>query len=309
MVRSRKAFTLIELLVVIAIIAILAAILFPVFAQAREKARQASCLSNTKQLATANMMYVQDYDERVPPMVTQATAEVADLCGNPNPMIIGATAYDLLWPYMKNSQVVVCPSAPQAVDLCAEITQLLSSVESQYGGGIGISLPGSLSIVGNVRYLSYVFNIGLFGVGDVVLNGLDLRAALNYTGHEPTTMAAIQYPADTVTFYDGYLTVEGDVAIAIARHSGTADVAYMDGHSKAFHMGGPQAVYQCDNPDYSCGGTSTYTGLPINQYYIDHGPYRARAGDRQNAAFDGLVTDPVCATSTNPPDDCVTSHW
>ena len=59
----RKAFTLIELLVVVAIIAILAAILFPVFAQAREKARQATCLSNCKQIGLASNMYVQDYDE------------------------------------------------------------------------------------------------------------------------------------------------------------------------------------------------------------------------------------------------------
>src|SRR3954465_12810650 len=63
---KRSAFTLIELLVVIAIIAILAAILFPVFAQAREAARKASCQSNLKQLATATMMYVQDYDESFP---------------------------------------------------------------------------------------------------------------------------------------------------------------------------------------------------------------------------------------------------
>src|ERR671916_3232132 len=63
---KRNGFTLIELLVVIAIIAILAAILFPVFAQAREKARQASCLSNVKQIGLAAMMYVQDYDETYP---------------------------------------------------------------------------------------------------------------------------------------------------------------------------------------------------------------------------------------------------
>src|SRR3954447_4443959 len=63
---TNRAFTLIELLVVIAIIAILAAILFPVFAQAREKARQASCQSNLKQLGTAFMMYAQDYDESYP---------------------------------------------------------------------------------------------------------------------------------------------------------------------------------------------------------------------------------------------------
>src|ERR687896_538918 len=63
----RSAFTLIELLVVIAIIAILAAILFPVFAQAREKARQVTCVSNQKELGLAFMMYVQDYDETFPP--------------------------------------------------------------------------------------------------------------------------------------------------------------------------------------------------------------------------------------------------
>jgi len=61
--KKRQAFTLIELLVVIAIIAILAAILFPVFAQAREKARQATCLSNMKQMGLATRMYLQDYDE------------------------------------------------------------------------------------------------------------------------------------------------------------------------------------------------------------------------------------------------------
>ncbi len=64
--QSSHGFTLIELLVVIAIIAILAAILFPVFAQAREKARSISCLSNTKQLGLSVMMYVQDYDEMYP---------------------------------------------------------------------------------------------------------------------------------------------------------------------------------------------------------------------------------------------------
>lgn len=65
----KKGFTLIELLVVIAIIAILAAILFPVFARAREKARQTSCLSNIKQLTLGVQMYVQDFDERFPPLL------------------------------------------------------------------------------------------------------------------------------------------------------------------------------------------------------------------------------------------------
>src|SRR5687768_14208579 len=74
-VPGRRGFTLIELLVVIAIIAILAAILFPVFAQAREKARQTSCLSNLKQLSTAMMMYAEDSDGLFPPAVARPTRQ------------------------------------------------------------------------------------------------------------------------------------------------------------------------------------------------------------------------------------------
>src|SRR6476469_4771747 len=69
-----SGFTLIELLVVIAIIALLAAILFPVFAQAREKARRTSCLANVKQISAAFQMYLQDYDERFPSSVTERDA-------------------------------------------------------------------------------------------------------------------------------------------------------------------------------------------------------------------------------------------
>src|SRR5437867_780231 len=93
----KRGFTLIELLVVIAIIAILAAILFPVFAQAREKARQASCLSNTKQLGTAVQMYLQDYDETFP---------FSDNFGVviPGSPVQGGYQYwgDALFPYTKN---------------------------------------------------------------------------------------------------------------------------------------------------------------------------------------------------------------
>ncbi len=108
--KTRKAFTLIELLVVIAIIAILAAILFPVFAQAREKARQTSCLSNTKQLGTAYMMYLQDYDETFPPHVTERTADP----GTPDTQLARAPfSYKTkLDPYVKNQQIYKCPSAP-----------------------------------------------------------------------------------------------------------------------------------------------------------------------------------------------------
>lgn len=96
----RTGFTLIELLVVIAIIAILAAILFPVFARAREKARQTSCLSNLRQLGTALQMYVQDYDEMTPPH-NDGEDMLAD---NPGRFVIR------LMPYIRNEQLLGCPS-------------------------------------------------------------------------------------------------------------------------------------------------------------------------------------------------------
>ena len=95
----RKGFTLIELLVVIAIIAILASILFPVFAKAREKARQTSCLANEKQICLAILMYSQDYDEMMP----AAGDAVA------NAQWPGMNA--LVYPYIKNVQIFMCPSA------------------------------------------------------------------------------------------------------------------------------------------------------------------------------------------------------
>jgi prepilin-type N-terminal cleavage/methylation domain-containing protein/prepilin-type processing-associated H-X9-DG protein len=102
--KNNRGFTLIELLVVIAIIAILAAILFPVFAQARDKARAASCLSNTKQMGLGITMYAQDYDETYP----QAYWYTNDLNG--------ADGYNqwsgLIQPYVKNNAIFVCPSDP-----------------------------------------------------------------------------------------------------------------------------------------------------------------------------------------------------
>jgi prepilin-type N-terminal cleavage/methylation domain-containing protein/prepilin-type processing-associated H-X9-DG protein len=128
---KRHGFTLIELLVVIAIIAILAAILFPVFARAREKARQSSCLSNIKQVGLSINMYVQDYDETLPMAVA----------GVP-PSIYMTT--ELLDPYIKNDQIWDCPSGDNTVDLTA-----LGKGYESYSFDVGTATPsGSWRLFG-----------------------------------------------------------------------------------------------------------------------------------------------------------------
>ncbi len=127
--RSRKGFTLIELLVVIAIIAILAAILFPVFARARENARKSTCQSNLKQLSMAAMMYAQDYDEKI----------VKCYLHHPTPNLThirwywqSTTNEGMLNPYIKNSQVFRCPS-----DGCYGVSQYVSQTGSSGGLTLG----------------------------------------------------------------------------------------------------------------------------------------------------------------------------
>jgi prepilin-type N-terminal cleavage/methylation domain-containing protein/prepilin-type processing-associated H-X9-DG protein len=120
----RTGFTLIELLVVIAIIAILAAILFPVFAKAREKARQSSCLSNVKQLLTAVLSYAQDYDETLPL--------------TPDPGSMGNLWWDIqLQPYIKSVQILKCPS--DTTRSCAYGFNYRHTRVDGWGGGISLA--------------------------------------------------------------------------------------------------------------------------------------------------------------------------
>jgi prepilin-type N-terminal cleavage/methylation domain-containing protein/prepilin-type processing-associated H-X9-DG protein len=115
-------FTLIELLVVIAIIAILAAILFPVFAKAREKARQASCLSNLKQLGIAVSMYVGDWDDHYPTGPYDKGGNVWD----------PITVWNRVEPYVKNLKVLICPSDPDGPDAIGS-PPLLTTYGASYG--------------------------------------------------------------------------------------------------------------------------------------------------------------------------------
>jgi len=121
----RRGFTLIELLVVIAIIAILAAILFPVFARAREKARQASCQSNEKQLGLAIIMYTSDYDQKFP------TNWFRSACG-----VTEIKPYwgDVVYPYVKNDQLYTCPSSQCPVRTCPR--------DGTNGRGMGVLTAG-----------------------------------------------------------------------------------------------------------------------------------------------------------------------
>jgi len=117
--KTRRAFTLIELLVVIAIIAILAAILFPVFAQARASARAISCVSNTKQQGLGSLMYAQDYDETFPQLDNNGSCLYGNpVCalpdwGNagPNSVTQGYMYWNVVQPYIKNNQLSYCPEA------------------------------------------------------------------------------------------------------------------------------------------------------------------------------------------------------
>ena len=155
--RRRVGFTLIELLVVIAIIAILAAILFPVFAQAREKARQASCLSNNRQYATATLMYVQDYDETMP-----FSAYMSGSCV--------ATYYWAVAPYVKNDQVTLCPSEPLAMQLQALV------------GAPCANTPAYTSYSVNSAVMQNGFFPGATGVSLAAINR-SAETAMSYDGN------------------------------------------------------------------------------------------------------------------------------
>lgn len=233
---QRKGFTLIELLVVIAIIAILAAILFPVFAQAREKARQTSCLSNMKQLGTGIQMYVQDYDENMPPtqggLLTHPLIPTADRILRPEYGLCRIT------PYIKNSGVFLCPS-----DRATQMWILLD---------------------GKPERFSYFANNNV-GVGSDPFNNSPQLGWGAFRSGASRALAEFSAAADTVAVSerdgrnpDEHLNAPNDFRVWIVglerndprqgrstdRHSGGSNHIYVDGHAK---WSRPEQMYNGQN--------------------------------------------------------------
>ncbi len=184
--RPARGFTLIELLVVIAIIAILAAILFPVFAQAREKARQTACLSNEKQIGLGLMMYTQDYDEVTPyPM-----AAVPPINGGSN---AGIPVDQQLQPYIKNDQVWACP----------DDTSVFTDGGSDPPFWDGKD-DGGASGTYKHRTYTYVASIRDREAGDIDPNtGLGTwDFGFPSTNSQPHALAAFEEPSDTIAIVE-----------------------------------------------------------------------------------------------------------
>ena len=221
----RKGFTLIELLVVIAIIAILAAILFPVFAKAREKARQTSCLSNIKQLSLGLMMYSQDYDEKWPLMT------FAD-CFSGTTWIPGAYPWTMsVLPYVKNYQIGVCPSDGDK----ACMSKLGSGGFDPFFTARFGYVPANSTDAANLWPWSYATNINLGPIYNAAT-----QAAINH----PSSCILIGElgrgaHAYTVWYMDfGYGTNAAenpDRWEAGGRHNGGRNWAFCDGHAKWLH--------------------------------------------------------------------------
>jgi prepilin-type N-terminal cleavage/methylation domain-containing protein len=249
--QSKRAFTLIELLVVIAIIAILAAILFPVFAQAREAARKTSCTSNLRQAATAVLMYVQDYDETFP---------IALYLGRNGAAPCVQSFYSEVLPYQKNADVMLCPTNKPPCDINRGFTI--------------IGLPPLCPTSPPANALSYMFNY-------VVIEQGYPNALFGGTAGNPRrtarTLAEIPVVAECALIYDGNATLPGgtvpyglfDSPVEV-RHHNVFGCNYVDGHAKVVKA----------KPDLNAAGVQRggqrLDGAAIKNWIITEGAYRNR---------------------------------
>lgn len=220
----RRGFTLIELLVVIAIIAILAAILFPVFAKAREKARQTSCLSNARQLGTADMMYAQDYDENLSPcLISIKNASGGVTCLN--------HWTNVLVPYIKSEQIYTCPShASPYYGCCGGADDLSYGLNDQshgYGGWNGVFY--------RVRLASLTYPAETVAFFDLYYNDSNSGDLCACAWQRSPCSGCRGRPAGKIPpGFSGF----GPVGKDVSRHNGGLNVTMCDGHAKWYKAGG-----------------------------------------------------------------------
>jgi prepilin-type N-terminal cleavage/methylation domain-containing protein/prepilin-type processing-associated H-X9-DG protein len=219
--RERNGFTLLELLVVIAVIVILAAILFPVFAQAREKARQAACLSNMKQIGTATMLYVQDYDDTYP--LWRPNSDMPSWIWTPGPdgtweqmptkrwgNVATHTVAVTLLPYLKIRNVFECPSDPGTLLVTA--TRAMPDWDPRFA-----------------RH-SYDWNDGL-SLG-YSWPGYPKPGATGPQG-KPIMMAEVSRPCLLQMFSDGVVNIHsGGIDMLLHPELARRNVCFADGHAK-----------------------------------------------------------------------------
>lgn len=254
-----RAFTLIELLVVIAIIAILAAILFPVFATAREKARAISCVSNEKQITLGVLMYVQDYDETFPMYFYNVPHQPTDppFTSYVTETIVGWN--EAIYPYMKNIQVFRCPDTPRSTGL--------PSIDGTVYGSDDTNATGALSYAINARISG---DTG--GLDDGAQHGALSDGGLEFAASTIMVVDASSDCGDGCAssdenewawegrhvdnlYGDGWISgnepgadfIRSGSKSPLTRHSGGANYGFCDGHVKFLNAG---AMGLMQNPTY-----------------------------------------------------------
>lgn len=240
---KKRGFTLIELLVVIAIIAILAAILFPVFAQAREKARAASCLSNTKQMGLGLMMYVQDYDETYPYWSWWYSSDPGGCPRGDRPDACnqwGSMWFNAIYPYVKNAQVFTCPSTNDRTNLLQNHVWNWTNNDTP-----DLMVQHGFQSAFPTGTISYAYNQAL--------------AEGQLTNGGATTMAAIKSPAQMLAIAD---CDSGETNFL----SPTPDPANPDDpyHNAIIsRVAWPNQVTPCYNGNLSCGAELNNDGIAL----------------------------------------------
>ena len=225
--KTRAAFTLIELLVVIAIIAILAAILFPVFARARENARRSSCQSNLKQIGLGVLQYVQDYDEKYPPSVSNGST----------PFVSWPV---LVQPYLKSTQLFACPSNTSNT---LNMNNTGATIPLSYAcNGTGNAGAAAADVPGPVG--SRPMNQALLGTtayGGASLAAMDSSSTTLLVGEFTNANGGTD---NTEKFSNPTTHISSNTQNHLTNHLGMSNWLYADGHVKSLK---PTATFRGQN--------------------------------------------------------------